>query len=93
VSPVCWASSAGSTLPGASLPSGSSAGVSVASCSANTPGPGVLSTGNAIGTPALLPDGSISHESVMVGDEEFPPHIAAPRRLDPADLEPGEVRT
>ena len=29
------------------------------------PGPGVLSTGNSIGTPALLPDGSISHESVM----------------------------
>ena len=29
------------------------------------PGPGVLSTGNAIGTPALLPDGSISTESVM----------------------------
>jgi NADH-quinone oxidoreductase subunit J len=29
------------------------------------PGPGVLSSGNAIGTPALLPDGSISHESVM----------------------------
>jgi len=29
------------------------------------PGPGVLSSGNAIGTPALLPDGSISVESVM----------------------------
>jgi NADH-quinone oxidoreductase subunit J len=29
------------------------------------PGPGVLSSGNAIGTPALLPDGSISSESVM----------------------------
>ena len=29
------------------------------------PGPGVLSSGNSIGTPALLPDGSISHESVM----------------------------
>jgi len=29
------------------------------------PGPGVLSSGNAIGTPALLPDGTISHESVM----------------------------
>jgi NADH-quinone oxidoreductase subunit J len=57
------------------------------------PGPGVLSTGNAIGTPALLPDGSISHESVMVGNEEFPPHVSAARRLDPADVEPGEVRT
>jgi NADH-quinone oxidoreductase subunit J len=29
------------------------------------PGPGVLASGNAIGTPALLPDGSISTESVM----------------------------
>jgi NADH-quinone oxidoreductase subunit J len=29
------------------------------------PGPGVLSSGNAIGTPALLPDGSASAESVM----------------------------
>jgi len=29
------------------------------------PGPGVLSSGNAIGTPALLPDGSIATESVM----------------------------
>ncbi|SDJ44886.1 NADH dehydrogenase subunit J [Frankineae bacterium MT45] len=29
------------------------------------PGPGVLSSGNSIGTPALLPDGSISTESVM----------------------------
>jgi NADH-quinone oxidoreductase subunit J len=57
------------------------------------PGPGVLSTGNSIGTPALLPDGSISHESVMVGDEEFPPHIAAPRRLEPADYDDSEVRT
>jgi NADH-quinone oxidoreductase subunit J len=56
------------------------------------PGPGVLSTGNAIGTPALLPDGTIAHESVMVGLEEFPPHVAAPRRLDPADYEDSEVR-
>jgi NADH-quinone oxidoreductase subunit J len=31
------------------------------------PGPGVLSSGNSIGTPALLPDGTISHESVMSG--------------------------
>jgi NADH-quinone oxidoreductase subunit J len=57
------------------------------------PGPGVLSTGNSIGTPALLPDGSISHESVMVGDEEFPPHITSPRRLEPADYGDGEVRS
>ena len=57
------------------------------------PGPGVLSTGNAIGTPALLPDGSIAHESVMVGLEEFPPHVAAPRRLEPSDYEDSEVRS
>jgi NADH-quinone oxidoreductase subunit J len=56
------------------------------------PGPGVLSSGNAIGTPALLPDGSIAHESVMVGAEEFPPYIPVPRALDPSDVEPGEVR-
>ena len=56
------------------------------------PGPGVMSTGNSIGTPALLPDGSISHESVMVGDEEFPPHVGAPRALETADYDPGEVR-
>ncbi|MDT4916737.1 MAG: NADH-quinone oxidoreductase subunit [Pseudonocardiales bacterium] len=56
------------------------------------PGPGVLSTGNAIGTPALLPDGSIAHESIMVGLEEFPPHIESPRRLDPADYDESEVR-
>ena len=39
------------------------------------PGPGVLSSGNSIGTPALLPDGSISHESVMAstpGVRELP---------------------
>src|SRR6202012_4798445 len=29
------------------------------------PGPGVLSSGNAIGTPALLPDGSASDDSVL----------------------------
>ena len=56
------------------------------------PGPGVLSTGNSIGTPALLPDGSVAHESVMVGSEEFEPHIAAPRRLEPADYDESEVR-
>jgi NADH-quinone oxidoreductase subunit J len=31
------------------------------------PGPGVLASGNSIGTPALLPDGSVSRESVMTG--------------------------
>lgn len=31
------------------------------------PGPGVLSSGNSIGTPALLPDGSLSQESLMAG--------------------------
>jgi NADH-quinone oxidoreductase subunit J len=56
------------------------------------PGPGVLSTGNAIGTPALLPDGSISTESVMIGSEEFPPVVGAPRALGTADYEQSEVR-
>jgi NADH-quinone oxidoreductase subunit J len=56
------------------------------------PGPGVLSTGNSIGTPALLPDGSLSRESVMVGNEEFPPHVTSPRRLDPAEYDESEVR-
>jgi NADH-quinone oxidoreductase subunit J len=57
------------------------------------PGPGVLSTGNSIGTPALLPDGTISHESVMVGHEDFT-EIGGPhgRALDPADYEDSEVR-
>ncbi len=40
------------------------------------PGPGVLSSGNSIGTPALLPDGTISTESVMAstpgGTRELP---------------------
>lgn len=31
------------------------------------PGPGVLSSGNAVGTPALLPDGSIAAESLLGG--------------------------
>ena len=56
------------------------------------PGPGVLSTGNSIGTPALLPDGSISHESVMAGVTEFEPRGGTPRALDPADYDQGEVR-
>lgn len=38
------------------------------------PGPGVLSSGNSIGTPALLPDGTISHESVMVGTQAKHPN-------------------
>jgi NADH-quinone oxidoreductase subunit J len=47
------------------------------------PGPGVLSGHNAIGTPALLPDGSISVESVMAGvsgglEQQVPPEPALP---------------
>ncbi|HSY14729.1 MAG TPA: NADH-quinone oxidoreductase subunit J [Jatrophihabitantaceae bacterium] len=41
----------------------------------NWPGPGVLSSGNSIGTPALLPDGSPSAESIMTstpGVRELP---------------------
>ncbi len=56
------------------------------------PGPGVLSTGNSIGTPALLPDGTISHESVMAGTFEFPPYEGDPRALDPSDYDDSEVR-
>jgi NADH-quinone oxidoreductase subunit J len=57
------------------------------------PGPGVLSTGNSIGTPALLADGTISHESVVAGTQEFQPVITSPARLDPADYDDSEVRT
>jgi NADH-quinone oxidoreductase subunit J len=45
------------------------------------PGPGVFASGNAVGTPALLPDGSISDESVMSG--------VAPRRVQRPELEDG----
>ncbi|MEO6886645.1 MAG: NADH-quinone oxidoreductase subunit J [Jatrophihabitantaceae bacterium] len=41
------------------------------------PGPGVLSSGNAIGTPALLPDGTISHESVMASTPGGMRHVPA----------------
>ncbi|MGI8879453.1 MAG: NADH-quinone oxidoreductase subunit J [Jatrophihabitans sp.] len=57
------------------------------------PGPGVLSTGNAVGTPALLPDGSISHESVMAGTHEFPPYEGIPGALEPGDYDDSEVRS
>jgi len=43
------------------------------------PGPGVLSSGNSIGTPGLLPDGSILHESLMVG--------APPKEFAPSEYE------
>lgn len=46
------------------------------------PGPGVLSSGNSIGTPALLPDGSISHESVMAGLETFEPSPLVQHELE-----------
>ncbi len=56
------------------------------------PGPGVLSTGNSIGTPALLPDGTISRESVMFS-EEFEPWTGLPRALDPAEYDDSEIRS
>jgi NADH-quinone oxidoreductase subunit J len=56
------------------------------------PGPGVLSTGNSIGTPALLPDGSISHESVIIGEERFPVRPPKELALDPSHYEDSEVR-
>jgi NADH-quinone oxidoreductase subunit J len=51
------------------------------------PGPGVLSSGNSIGTPALLPDGTISVESVMSstpGVRELP--AADNRSVYPDDI-------
>ncbi|HEV7205239.1 MAG TPA: NADH-quinone oxidoreductase subunit J [Jatrophihabitans sp.] len=57
------------------------------------PGPGVLSTGNSIGTPALLPDGSISHESVMAGVQDFPPYEGKPGALPTGDYSDSEVRS
>jgi NADH-quinone oxidoreductase subunit J len=42
------------------------------------PGPGVLSSGNAVGTPALLPDGSIASESLLGGAEV---NVGAPHAL------------
>ena len=47
------------------------------------PGPGVLSSGNSIGTPALLPDGTISTESVMSG--------VRGTHAGPSELERGRV--
>ncbi|MDT0260114.1 NADH-quinone oxidoreductase subunit J [Jatrophihabitans lederbergiae] len=44
------------------------------------PGPGVLSSGNAVGTPALLPDGSIAGESLLGG---------APLKVGGRDALPG----
>jgi len=44
------------------------------------PGPGVLSSGNAVGTPALLPDGSIASESLLGG---------APLKVGGRDALPG----
>jgi NADH-quinone oxidoreductase subunit J len=46
------------------------------------PGPGVLASGNSIGTPALLPDGTVSHESVMAGLETFGPDVQVARELE-----------
>ncbi len=46
------------------------------------PGPGVLSSGNSIGTPALLPDGSTSQESVMAGVREYAPSEDERRRYE-----------
>jgi hypothetical protein len=59
----------------------------------------VLSTGNSIGTPALLPDGSISRESVLSGTRsthEGPSGFEEPRQRrqlgDDRMDEAGEVR-
>jgi NADH-quinone oxidoreductase subunit J len=56
------------------------------------PGPGVLSSGDSIGTPALLPDGTVSHESVMAGMQSWEPTVGVERALDPADYRAAEAR-
>jgi NADH-quinone oxidoreductase subunit J len=58
------------------------------------PGPGVLASGNSIGTPALLPDGSISRESVMVGIDAVP-RVPSPteRPREAAELEALGIET
>ncbi|MEO6501563.1 MAG: NADH-quinone oxidoreductase subunit J [Jatrophihabitantaceae bacterium] len=43
------------------------------------PGPGVLSSGNAVGTPALLPDGSVAGESLLGSGAEI--SVGAPHAL------------
>src|SRR3954453_13415896 len=37
------------------------------------PGPGVLSTGNSVATPALLPDGTVARESLIAGVSSWEP--------------------
>jgi NADH-quinone oxidoreductase subunit J len=54
------------------------------------PGPGVLAAHDAIGTPALLPDGSISEESVLAST---PGGKVRPETLNPRDRELGEGRS
>ena len=48
------------------------------------PGPGVLSSGNAVGTPALLPDGSIARESLLGGT---PIDVGSGAPVNPRELE------
>jgi len=57
------------------------------------PGPGVLSSGNSIGTPALLPDGSVSPESVMAGTH-VGPQLPSPGEVERErrQLEEGDFR-
>jgi len=56
------------------------------------PGPGVLSTGNSVATPALLPDGTVARESVMAGVSSWETPGYVERALEPADVQPGETR-
>jgi len=46
------------------------------------PGPGVLSSGNAVGTPALLPDGSVAPESLLGGTRLDPDAPDPARRVE-----------
>jgi NADH-quinone oxidoreductase subunit J len=45
------------------------------------PGPGVLSSGNAVGTPALLPDGSVARESLLGSGSGAEVNVGAPHAL------------
>jgi NADH-quinone oxidoreductase subunit J len=55
------------------------------------PGPGVLSSGNSIGTPALLPDGTLSRESVMVGTSGHIETSEDERARERRQLEEGDL--
>jgi NADH-quinone oxidoreductase subunit J len=50
------------------------------------PGPGVLASGDSIGTPARLPDGSVSSESVLASTPGFPATFDVREEPGPREL-------